>query len=197
MTERDSHDNDESTGGLRGLLGALSELAERVDANGPRAGGSYSVRVGLEDATREESDVDRRSGGRGIGLRPGAPAPTERDGDPGPGPREDDPSGEGEPARDAGSAESAGATGRDGPISAVRTEGSTVVVALDLPGVDPSSLSAGVRGGAIVVAEGGTAVARVPLVREGAPPADDLAVAYASYNNGVLELRLRPEGDAG
>jgi HSP20 family molecular chaperone IbpA len=196
MTERNTDDaNDEPTGGLRGLLGALSELAERVDANGPRAEGSYSVRVGLGDAVREESDADRRSGGRGIGLRPGAPAPTERDGEPGSGPPDDDGSSTGtEPASDP---ESDGDAEYDEPVSAVRTEGSTVVVALDLPGVDPSSLSAGVRGGAIVVAENGTAVARVPLVREGAPAADDLAVAYASYNNGVLELRLRPEGDTG
>lgn len=60
------------------------------------------------------------------------------------------------------------------------------VVTLDLPDVDPTDLAAGVdsSGGTLVVGAGSTILERVPL------PRDDLEVADASFNNGILDVRL-------
>lgn len=60
-------------------------------------------------------------------------------------------------------------------------------VTIDLPGVDPESLQAGVRGRRLVVAAADEPVARVRL------PESGYAVRTATYNNGILELLL---GDA-
>lgn len=57
-------------------------------------------------------------------------------------------------------------------------------VTIDLPGVDPESLRAGVRGRRLVVAAADEPVARIRL------PESGYAVRTASYNNGVLELLL-------
>lgn len=66
------------------------------------------------------------------------------------------------------------------------------VVTLDLPDVDPTELAAGVdsSGGTLVVGAGSTILERVSL------PRNDLEVADASFNNGVLDVRLVAE-DAG
>ena len=65
-----------------------------------------------------------------------------------------------------------------------------VVVTLDLPDVHPTDLSAGVDASAraLVVGEDGTVIERVAL------PRGDLEVAGASFNNGVLDVRLGPTG---
>jgi len=57
-------------------------------------------------------------------------------------------------------------------------------VTIDLPGVDPEGLQAGVRGRRLVVAADDEPVARVRL------PESGYAVRTASYNNGILELLL-------
>ena len=66
------------------------------------------------------------------------------------------------------------------------------VVTLDLPDVDPTELAAGVdsSGGTLVVGAGSTILERVSL------PRNDLEVADASFNNGILDVQLVME-DAG
>ncbi|WP_049998361.1 gas vesicle protein GvpH [Halococcus sediminicola] len=60
-------------------------------------------------------------------------------------------------------------------------------VTVDLPDVDPRELSAGVDGERLVVADDEGVIERVSLPHEG------LAVEDASFNNGVLDVRLRGE----
>lgn len=63
------------------------------------------------------------------------------------------------------------------------------VVTLDLPDIDPRKLSAGVDTSArtLVVAADDGVIARVEL------PHGDLDVRDASYNNGILDIRLQSE----
>ena len=69
------------------------------------------------------------------------------------------------------------------PVSVQETlDGASVTV--DLPAVDPETLRAGVRGRRLVVAADDERLARVTL------PADEYTVRTATYNNGVLEIRL-------
>lgn len=70
--------------------------------------------------------------------------------------------------------------------TAVHSAEGGVVVTADLPGVDPESLSAGVASETLLIAEGERVLTRVSL------PRGDLDIADATFNNGVLELRLRP-----
>ena len=75
------------------------------------------------------------------------------------------------------------ATEPDHPVSVQETlDGASVTV--DLPAVDPESLRAGVRGRRLVVAADDERLARVTL------PEDNYSVRTATYNNGVLEIRL-------
>lgn len=62
------------------------------------------------------------------------------------------------------------------------------VATFDLPDVDPRELAAGVdpSGGTLIVGTDSAVLERVSL------PRDDLEVAEASFNNGVLDVRLRP-----
>ncbi|RJS97105.1 gas vesicle protein GvpH [Halococcus sp. IIIV-5B] len=66
------------------------------------------------------------------------------------------------------------------------------IVTLDLPDVDPRDLAAGVdsSGETLVVGTDSVILERVSL------PRGDLAVADASFNNGVLDVRLVAEGAA-
>ncbi|XVH31162.1 gas vesicle protein GvpH [Haloferacaceae archaeon DSL9] len=66
------------------------------------------------------------------------------------------------------------------------TDGVTVTV--DLPGVDPDALAAGIRGRQLTVGAENEVLTRIRL------PRDDLAVRGASFNNGVLEVTLTDEG---
>jgi HSP20 family molecular chaperone IbpA len=78
---------------------------------------------------------------------------------------------------------SAGTTEPDHPVSVQETlDGASVTV--DLPAVDPETLRAGVRGRRLVVAADDERLARVTL------PEDNYSVRTATYNNGVLEIRL-------
>lgn len=65
------------------------------------------------------------------------------------------------------------------------------VVTLDLPDIDPRELSAGVDRSAqtLLVAVDAGVIERVGL------PHGDLEVRDASFNNGVLDVRLRPRED--
>jgi HSP20 family molecular chaperone IbpA len=58
------------------------------------------------------------------------------------------------------------------------------VVTIDLPDIDPRELSAGVDGNTLLIADDEGVIERVSLPREG------LAVGDASFNNGVLDVRL-------
>lgn len=64
------------------------------------------------------------------------------------------------------------------------------IVVVDLPGVDPETLSAGVndRTATLTIADDTGIIERVPL------PQGELTIADASFNNAILELRLM-EGD--
>lgn len=78
----------------------------------------------------------------------------------------------------------------DHPVSVEETlDGASVTV--DLPAVDPETLRAGVDGRRLVVAADDERLARITL------PADDYTVRTATYNNGVLQIRLEetPRGD--
>lgn len=72
--------------------------------------------------------------------------------------------------------------------TAVQPAEEGVVVTADLPEVDPEALSAGVRSASrtLLIADDERLLTRVSLDR------GDLAIGDATYNNGVLELRLRP-----
>ena len=63
------------------------------------------------------------------------------------------------------------------------------VVTLDLPDIDPHELSAGVDTGTLLVAVDDGVIERVNL------PRNDLEVGDASFNNGILDVRLRPRED--
>ncbi|WP_101296550.1 gas vesicle protein GvpH [Halegenticoccus soli] len=76
----------------------------------------------------------------------------------------------------------------DRPVS-VREVADGAIVVADLPDVDPETLAAGVDGRRLTVAADGDTVVRVDLSRAG------LVVGEATYNNGVLELRLRDATD--
>ncbi|MEA1931498.1 MAG: gas vesicle protein GvpH [Euryarchaeota archaeon] len=77
----------------------------------------------------------------------------------------------------------AASTAPDHPVSVQETlDGASVTI--DLPAVDPETLRAAVRGRRLVVAAGDERLARVTL------PADDYTIRTATYNNGVLEIRL-------
>ncbi|WP_253738029.1 gas vesicle protein GvpH [Halohasta salina] len=71
----------------------------------------------------------------------------------------------------------------DHPVRVQETlDGASVTV--DLPAVDPETLRAGVDGRRLVVAADDERLARVTL------PKADYTVRTATYNNGVLEIRL-------
>jgi HSP20 family molecular chaperone IbpA len=84
---------------------------------------------------------------------------------------------------EAETADSAAATEPNHPVSVQETlDGASVTV--DLPAVDPETLRAGVDGRRLVVAADDERLARVTL------PEDNYTVRTATYNNGVLEIRL-------
>ncbi|WP_435076950.1 gas vesicle protein GvpH [Halococcus sp. AFM35] len=58
------------------------------------------------------------------------------------------------------------------------------VVTIDLPDVDPRELAAGVDGRTLLIADDEGVIERVSLPHEG------LAVDDASFNNGILDVRL-------
>ena len=70
-----------------------------------------------------------------------------------------------------------------------RRDGDELVVTADLPGVDEENLSVGFDGGAteLVLGVDGSSVGRVPV------PWDAVEVADATFNNGVLVVRVREE----
>ena len=69
------------------------------------------------------------------------------------------------------------------PVSVEETlDGATVTV--DLPAVDPETLRAGIEGRQLVVAADDERLARVRL------PAGEYTLLTATYNNGVLQIRL-------
>jgi len=71
----------------------------------------------------------------------------------------------------------------DQPVSVEETlDGARVTI--DLPGVDPECLQAGVHGRRLVVAADSEPLARVRL------PESGYAIRTATYNNGILELLL-------
>ncbi len=75
------------------------------------------------------------------------------------------------------------ATEPDHPVSVQETlDGASVTV--DLPAVDPEALRAGVTGRQLTVAADDERLARVTL------PDDEYVIRTATYNNGVLEIRL-------
>ncbi|WP_049997335.1 gas vesicle protein GvpH [Halococcus sediminicola] len=74
-------------------------------------------------------------------------------------------------------------------VAVVQPTDGGYVVTLDLPDVDPHELSAGVDDKqTLVVADDGGVVGRVSL------PQENLEVGDASYNNGVLNVRLDATG---
>ena len=78
---------------------------------------------------------------------------------------------------------SAAASEPDHPVSVEETlDGASVTV--DLPAVDPETLRAGVDGRRLVVAADDERLARITL------PAADYTLRTATYNNGVLQIRL-------
>lgn len=84
-----------------------------------------------------------------------------------------------------------GATGTEPDhAAAIQPTKAGYVATIDLPDVDPSELAAGVNGDArtLVVADDGGVVGRFSV------PDGDLEVGEASYNNGVLDVRLDATG---
>jgi HSP20 family molecular chaperone IbpA len=75
--------------------------------------------------------------------------------------------------------------------AAVHSMDNGCVVTLDLPDIDPRELSAGVDAsdGTLLVGVEKGVIERVAL------PRSDLEVGDASFNNGVLDVRLRPRED--
>lgn len=71
----------------------------------------------------------------------------------------------------------------DHAASVSPTEGGCVVT-IDLPDVDPRELAAGVDGRTLLIADDEGVLERVSLPHEG------LAVDDASFNNGILDVRL-------
>ena len=82
-----------------------------------------------------------------------------------------------------GGGETADSTEPDHPVSVEATlDGATVTI--DLPAVDPETLRAGIEGRRLVVAADDERLARVRL------PAAEYTLRTATYNNGVLQIRL-------
>lgn len=72
--------------------------------------------------------------------------------------------------------------------TAVRYTDEDVLVTIDAPEIDPTTLSAGTDDstGELLLASDGTIEERIPLQQQG------LEIVDASFTNGILELRLRP-----
>jgi HSP20 family molecular chaperone IbpA len=83
-----------------------------------------------------------------------------------------------------------GSADDDYRVESVR-DGDELTVVADLPGVDQADVTTGIdpSRSELVVATGGRAVGRVSL------PWDPVEVVETSFNNGILQVRLRPGTD--
>lgn len=149
-----------------------------------------------EDDREDEGERDDRTGGfsLGIGLGPVSdllgdvvrleydPRPARAD----PDRREAADPGVPDAARPPRSTEDAPATPEEFHVDAYRA-GDELVVVADLPGVDAEDLSVGVDVGrnCLVVGVDGDVVERVTL------PWESVVASEATFNNGVLEVRVR------